>query len=95
MGYKLSKRAQAQILDILDFSFTQFGELQAREYYQSFQKSFELLVHHPHLGRSIGHIRKGYFRFEHESHIIFYKIKQDEIMIMRVLHQKMDLKRHI
>ncbi|WP_454064737.1 type II toxin-antitoxin system RelE/ParE family toxin [Candidatus Nitrospira salsa] len=64
---------------------------------QSITRSFSKplnAVQHSYLGRSIDYIRKGYFRFEHENHVIFYQINQDGLSIMVVLHQKMDRKRY-
>jgi antitoxin ParD1/3/4 len=47
------------------------------------------------LGRSIHHIRPGYFRFPHASHTVFYVNIPDGIRVIRVLHQRMDPERHL
>jgi toxin ParE1/3/4 len=47
------------------------------------------------LGRQIDQIRPGYFRYEHASHSIFYRLTANGIMVMRVLHQRMAVERHI
>ncbi|MBO9620434.1 MAG: type II toxin-antitoxin system RelE/ParE family toxin [Niabella sp.] len=38
-------------------------------------------------------MRKGYYRSKVKAHFIFYKInvKQDELEIIRILHQQMDI----
>ncbi len=47
----------------------------------------------PKSGKDFGHIRKVYLKTKVKSHLIFYKInmKQDEIEIIRILHQMMNV----
>lgn len=52
----------------------------------------------PNIGRllpNIGHIRAGYFRYEYESHTVYYKQDQDKISIIRILGEKQDPLRHL
>ncbi|QKK03664.1 MAG: type II toxin-antitoxin system RelE/ParE family toxin [Pseudomonadota bacterium] len=37
----------------------------------------------------------GLRRYEYRSHIIFYQAIHSEIMIVRVLHYRMDVRRHL
>ncbi|MCB1950344.1 MAG: type II toxin-antitoxin system RelE/ParE family toxin, partial [Nitrosomonas sp.] len=46
----------------------------------------------PLLGRRCDSIRKGYFRFEYVSHVIFYRQEKNFIIISRVIHQSRDVK---
>ena len=67
------------------------------------EKYFNILVHgmneickNPDLGKSYEYIRKDYFGYNQKSHIIFYRIINNEtIEIIRILHQKMDLHNRI
>ena len=40
------------------------------------------------MGRDAGHIREGYFTFQHVSHSVFYQKTEAGVFIVRVLHQK-------
>jgi len=53
----------------------------------------EYLSENPKSGKDYHEIRKGYFRSRVKSHFIFYKIniKNEEIEIIRILHQQMDI----
>lgn len=55
---------------------------------------FESLVAFPDTGRPFIE-RKGYFRIESGSHVVFYRKKFPGILIVRVLHQQMEPRRHI
>jgi toxin ParE1/3/4 len=49
----------------------------------------------PDMGRKCGEIRKGYQRHEYARHIIFYKKRDHDILIVRILYDAMDAKRHL
>lgn len=53
----------------------------------------EYLSENPKSGKDYHEIRKGYFRSRVKSHFIFYKIniKNEEIEIIRILHQQMNI----
>jgi toxin ParE1/3/4 len=46
-------------------------------------------------GRSASELSPGLRRLEYESHVVFYVSKAKGIRIVRVLHQNMDMKRHL
>lgn len=93
--YELSNKADADLTEIYIFSYQRFGEAKADAYLQAIEKRFLMLAEQPLLGHRIDRIHKGYFRFEHASHSIFYKLKEDGITVVRVLHQSMDTERHV
>jgi toxin ParE1/3/4 len=93
--YELSEAADRDLNDIYVYSYREFGEAKADAYFRSLEECFEQLAEFPGIGRSIDHIRPGYFRFPHASHTIFFVKIVDGIRIVRVLHQRMDPERHI
>ena len=86
--YVLSEAADADIDGIARHSITRWGLARAERYILELHQAFETLGEFPHLGRDVGHLRAGYFRFEHDSHSVFYRKMDDGILIVRVLHQK-------
>ena len=93
--YELSNKADEDLTEIYTFSYNRFGGLKADAYLLALEECFCMLVEQPLLGRKIDHIRAGYLQYEHTSHSIFYVLKEDGILIQRVLHQSMDSKRHL
>ena len=93
--YQLSKKADNDLAEIFIYSFQNFGEAKARAYLLSLHECLTLLAEQPGIGRKIDHIRQGYLRHEHISHAIFYKIKDDGIFVVRVLHQSMKSEFHL
>jgi toxin ParE1/3/4 len=88
--YKLSEAAAHDIECILDRSLTDFGLAQTEEYYRSLSACMDGLAKNSAMGVSIDDIRAGYRRFPHQSHVIFYTQKDGGILIIRVLHKRMD-----
>ena len=90
--YKLSKRAQAKLLDIYERSYEMFGEYQADAYQAGFEKTFELLAMFPAIGRHADEIRSGFRRYRYQSHYIFYTLEADLIVIRNIIHTARDLR---
>ena len=93
--YKLSEAAADDLQDILFRSLLDFGVEQTETYVQSLTRCLELLGDHPEMGRTIDEIRTGYRCFLHESHVIFYTPREHDILIVRILHKRMDATRNL
>ena len=63
------------------------------KYHQSLEHCFETLAENPLMGLQSDFIKENYYRFNHQSHVVFYKIKTSELLIVRVLHKSMDVDR--
>ncbi len=96
MSYKLSQRAEKDIISIAKYSLQQWGKAAAKRYVTSLHACFELLSSNPRLGRPRDVIKSGYLSINEGSHVVFYKINDDnDVIIIRVLHQRMDFTRHL
>jgi toxin ParE1/3/4 len=42
-------------------------------------------------GKSIKDLRKGYYTSKVKSHLVFYRVKQARVEIIRILHERMDI----
>ena len=93
--YTLSKKSQKAIDRILEYTYRQFGEKQAINYKSELENCLQLLVDNPEIGRPCNQIREGYQRHEHQSHIIFYRQRKNDIFISAIIHKSRDLKRHL
>ena len=94
-GYRLSREAESDIGNIARYTIEQFGIEQARTYRDSMIACFQSLGETPGIGRRVDYIREGYRRFDHRSHVIFYKSEGPDILIIRVLHKRMNAPRHL
>ncbi len=93
--YRLSRKAESDIGAIARYTMDQFGVEQARTYRDSMIACFQALGETPGMGRKVDNIREGYRRFDHRSHVIFYKSEGQDMLIIRVLHKRMNAPRHL
>ena len=93
--FRLSRRAAADLESIASYTIEQFGIKQARRYRDGFERTFQALADRSLRGRSAAHLGDGVRRFDHESHVIFYRKAEEAILIARVLHRRMDMERYV
>jgi toxin ParE1/3/4 len=93
MKFKISHEASLDIENIWIYTFENWSLEQADRYFNMIMDEIEYLAENPKSGADYNIVRKGYFRSQVKSHFIFYKInlKNEEIEIIRILHQKMDI----
>jgi toxin ParE1/3/4 len=80
--YRLTRQADRRLEAIYRYTFENFGATQADAYFADLEEAFGLLAERPHLGRAFYQYR----RFEHESHVIFYRPRRGGILIVDILH---------
>lgn len=78
---------------IAEYTIGRFGIEQAR-HRDELRTCFAQLADNPRLGRRTEQLSTGLRRYEHRSHVIFYQRTGDQILIVRVLHYRMDVTRH-
>ena len=93
MKYKISKEALNDLEKIWLYTSETWSKEQADYYFDLIINEIEYLSGNPKSGKDYNEIRKGYFRSRVKSHFIFYRIniKNEEIEIIRILHQQMDI----
>ncbi|MBF6411495.1 type II toxin-antitoxin system RelE/ParE family toxin [Nocardia farcinica] len=94
--YLLSPAAQVDLEQIYDYTRQQWDTDQAETYLRELQRAIERAAANPHLGRACEDIRPGYRKLPAASHTIYYRITGDGVIdVVRVLHQRMDIERHL
>ncbi|SDH59407.1 toxin ParE1/3/4 [Chryseobacterium taeanense] len=89
--YILSEAADQDLENIFDFTLNQFGFDQAEKYLLEIEDVFKILVLHPESGKARNEVKEGLYSFPKDNHIIFYRILDKQIQIIRVLHGSRDL----
>lgn len=91
----LSSKAAADLDGIYEYTILHFGLEQARVYLLGLHERFQMLAEQPTHGRKAEELAPGLRRLGYQSHMIFYLPKDNGIRIVRVLHQRMDVTRHL
>ena len=99
-GYLLSPLALADLSDIWDYSYGNWGADQADTYVLAIHAACEALAKTLAKGclggQSAEHIRAGYRKYLIGSHVIFFKYQTREtVEVVRILNQRMDVPAHL
>lgn len=87
--------AENDLVNIWLYSFTEWGEALADDYLDQLDVGMCRLLENPELGMNCSFVREGYRRFQINKHLVFYRVIETEVEIIRVLHESMDIDSHL
>lgn len=93
--YRLTPAAENDLEAIWVHTLRQWGTEQANNYTDMLAKIFAELAQSPQSAPACDHIRPGYRRRVAERHIIYFRVTTYGIAIVRILHDRMDVRRHL
>jgi toxin ParE1/3/4 len=88
---EISRESENDLEKIFDYTLGMHGIDQAYKYVASFDEVLENLAIHPLIGRERNEIHQGLRSIIKDFHVIFYRIMDDRIRIVRILHTAQDL----
>ncbi|MBM3952739.1 MAG: type II toxin-antitoxin system RelE/ParE family toxin [Rhodospirillales bacterium] len=93
-AYRLSPRAEIDLEEIWLYTFKNWSLEQADRYHNGIVDMFDDLAAGRKTGRPVD-VRDGYFKHPVGAHIVFYRLSESGLVVVRVLHQRMDVNRHL
>lgn len=89
---KISSEAFRDLEKIWLYTLEKWSKEQADRYYKLLIDEFEFLRSNYNTGKSAEQIRSGYRVSFVKSHLVFYKIKNEQkLEIIRILHQSVNI----
>ncbi len=88
-------RACADLESIWLYTYEQWGEVQAARYLHRLDERILALATDPEQGKSLEAIRAGYHLIRVGRHVVLYTFTEQRVGIERVLHDQMDMDRHL
>lgn len=77
------------------YTVEQWGKAQAVRYVRDLQATCKALAEGRQSGRSAEDIRTGYLKAACGAHILFYRVTAEALVVVRILHQRMDVEHHL
>lgn len=93
--YRLTPAAEHDLESIWIYTVRQWSVEQADRYIDFLTVAFAELAASPKTAPSCEHIRPSYRRWGVERHMIYFRMTNYGIAIIRVLHDRMDASRHL
>ena len=84
-NYFLSKLADKDLGKIAAYTIQQFGIQQSKTYRDGLFKTFEMISGFPLIGSDQSQIKKNIRRLVYEFHAIYYRVDENQVLILRIL----------
>ncbi|KAF3978214.1 MAG: type II toxin-antitoxin system RelE/ParE family toxin [Methylococcales symbiont of Iophon sp. n. MRB-2018] len=93
--YVFSKEAKNDLVEIYRYGFINYGENKADQYIEALKEKCQFLADIPNLCPDRDAFNPSVKIHHHRKHLIIYVIENDDILIVRVLHDRMDIQQHM
>jgi toxin ParE1/3/4 len=91
LPFVISKKAISDIEEIWLYTVAKWSIVQADRYYHLIFDEINYICKNINTGKSMEHVRKGYRASKVKSHLIFYRVLNETVEIIRILHEGMDI----
>lgn len=91
----LQSAARKDVRDLLAYTGRRWGPTQQALYNQQINEAFELLSRNPELGPAKPHLAHNIRAYHVQQHMIYYRLTSSSIVVVRILHQRMDASEHL
>jgi len=89
MTYHLTPDAQSDLAGIRRFTLQQWNASQSKKYLSELRETLRLLASSPTLGKPRAEIGPDVLSFPHASHVIYYVVHEQKMVVFGVLHKRM------
>ena len=94
--YRISQEAIKDLKNIWFYTLNNWSKEQADRYYNQIIAEIEFIADNFMTGKSAEQTRENYRLAKVKSHLIFYrKVENDIVEIVRIIHQRMDVKKRL
>ena len=86
----LSQKARKDFVDILRYTAEQWGKAQLEIYRRKIDTAIQRISRNPEIGALRHDLDQPYRTFPVGVHLIVYRRQENQIRLIRILHQRMD-----
>ena len=90
MGYRLSSLAERDFIDLIAFGFERFGKTQTEKFAEELKRTFIRIAQFPLANRDRSEMDPSARVQIFQNYLIIYRIEQDGIFILRIVHGHYD-----
>ncbi len=91
----VSAKARGHLADIRRYSLSVWGADRTETYLLRLAEAFKALRRHPHHGRPRDDVSEGVFSLLVGRHLVFYRTSDEAVTVLAILHERMDVRRHM
>ncbi|MGI9373881.1 MAG: type II toxin-antitoxin system RelE/ParE family toxin [Hyphomicrobiales bacterium] len=94
-SYYLSVRAEQDLEDILDYTWDTHGEAAATKYLSGLKRHLDMLARNPLLAPERLEFTPPVRIYPSHGHYLIYAEREGGIIVIRILHQRMNVGDHL
>jgi len=91
----LTPKAELDLEEIYEYPLMTWGFKQAEKYQDDLYDSILGILDNPKIGVIYYYKEGNYRKLNSNRHLIFYRISVTECIVVRILHERMDLKTYL
>lgn len=95
MKVRFTLQAETDIIDTYLYGFETFGAAQAERYELALRRTIDIIADNPRIAAERPEYDPPVRIHHHARHYIVYLVREDHILVVRVLRDEMDLARHL
>ncbi|MEP7377135.1 MAG: type II toxin-antitoxin system RelE/ParE family toxin [Chitinophagaceae bacterium] len=95
LPYVIGKKAVSDLEEIWLYTVEKWSIDQADRYYNLIFDEIQFICKNVNAGKSMEHVRKAYRASKVKSHLIFYRIQNSIVEVIRILHERMDIENRL
>ena len=95
MIYRISRPARGDLREIWRYSATTWGTERADAYVDAMVSRFAWLATNKTLWRERSDLQPGLYSYPQDRHVIIFRERDGGLDIVRVLHGRMDIEKHV
>ena len=88
---EIRPRARSDLRDIGDYSDAHWGKTQAKLYLDAIADTLDQIATTPLAGSDQANVSPGLRKWRSGSHNIYYRTLADAVLIVRIMHERMDI----
>lgn len=93
--FRLTPEAQADLIEIRRYTLAQWGSAQSVKYLSDIRQTLRLLADSPSIGKFRLDVGANVQSFPHVSHVIYYVLHEQQLVVFGVLHKSMTPIKHL
>ncbi|MEY2926472.1 MAG: hypothetical protein RL367_949 [Pseudomonadota bacterium] len=94
-NWELRPRAERDLVQIWHYSDDEWGRAQADQYVSAIFDRCEAIARGDYILPETNRIFGEIFKLRSGSHNIIFRRVRDRVIVLRILHERMDIRRHL
>lgn len=92
---RIKPEAENDLVLIFEYTVKSWGLLQAEKYQDELYAGMISVQKQEALGKEYPYANMSYRKIYVNRHLIFYRLEESECVVVRILHDSMDIKKHL